>query len=49
MRYIYKLIKKKPVRTPVSNMEFEFEMYEFTNEQLKGNITLKKKYQFFSN
>lgn len=22
----------KPTRSPVSNMEFEFEMYEFTNE-----------------
>ncbi|CAD8098892.1 unnamed protein product [Paramecium primaurelia] len=28
----------EPTRVPVSNMEFEFEMYEFTNEQLKDMI-----------
>jgi hypothetical protein len=26
----------KPTRTPVSDKEFEFELYELTNEQLKG-------------
>lgn len=26
----------EPVRAPVSNMEFEFETFELTNEQLKG-------------